>query len=217
MMGVVTSAKTDEMRRLAMQLAIQLPESVEDAHKVLNLTREFLDQFLIERTKSPFHARAALLGWNLNLGVGKQTPLIDSGEILLVESTPRRPSLLLALLLGLSTLFVSVPAGMGLIAALGSGSYLTFLLAISCVGLILGQPAALALATATPFIHNLLIVPPAFEFTAPGREEFMCAGFYLATALITPWLAMRAPRIRRYAARFRIRLAPGAGGLRKAG
>lgn len=42
-MGMQSSEKTDGLRRLALQLALQLPESVEDARRVLAMTGECLD------------------------------------------------------------------------------------------------------------------------------------------------------------------------------
>jgi hypothetical protein len=44
--------KTDVLRRLAMQIAVQLPESVTEAHTVLELARDLLDKFMIDGRKA---------------------------------------------------------------------------------------------------------------------------------------------------------------------
>lgn len=49
----VTPKKTDALRRLSMQIAVQLPESVADAHIVLQLVKDLLDKFLVETRKTP--------------------------------------------------------------------------------------------------------------------------------------------------------------------
>lgn len=44
--------KTDALRRLAMQIAVQLPDSVSDADIVLELVRDLLHRFMIDARKA---------------------------------------------------------------------------------------------------------------------------------------------------------------------
>lgn len=55
------SDSTDADRRLALQLALQLPENVDRARRVLALTAEVLDRHLIE--PQPGHGRVLPLVW----------------------------------------------------------------------------------------------------------------------------------------------------------
>lgn len=63
-MRLMSSGETDELRRLALQIAIQLPADIRDARRVLDMAGECLDEFLIE-APSP-RQRAKRLGWRLD-------------------------------------------------------------------------------------------------------------------------------------------------------
>jgi hypothetical protein len=69
-MRLMSTDETDELRRLALQIAIQLPACVEDARLVLAMAGECLDNFLID-APTPMQ-RAKRLGWRLDAAATDQ-------------------------------------------------------------------------------------------------------------------------------------------------
>jgi hypothetical protein len=174
---------TDSRRRLAMQLAIQLPEGVAEARAVLAMTSEALEDFLIPAT-SDAHRRARLLGWGM-------TPAEA------IERAPGAPAVMVReILLGFCSLLFTAPVGLLLLKFCGIGAGVTFMVGVTMVALVLGTVPALALATVTPLLHNLLLIPPALEFSQPTLAEAVAAGAYLVLAVMVPWIAARRTTIR---------------------
>lgn len=175
---------TDSRRRLAMQLAIQLPIEIAEARTVLAMTTELHEDFLIA-APSAAHRRARLLGWGMDPGAA-------------IELAPGAPAAVLvrSILLGLSSLLVTMPVALLLLQLCGIGAGMVFMIGVMLVALVLGTVPALALALTSPLLHNLLLVPPALEFSRPTAAETMAAAGYLLVALLVPWIEARRPGIR---------------------
>jgi hypothetical protein len=184
--------KTDEMRRLALQLAIQLPEDVADARRVLGLTRQCLEKFLVEQDRGSPYQRAARLGWRLSL-----VDNVAGDEAAPAAAATRLRQMLLAL----GTLLISVPAGMLALALIGAGAISILGLGVMIVALVFGRPSALLLAAASAVVHNLLLVPPMLQLSWPDAPEMLFAGLYVLIALSVPWIASHARWIRELAGR----------------
>ena len=192
-MGMQSSEKTDGLRRLALQLALQLPESVEDARRVLAMTGECLDQFLIEQSGSlSAWQRAKRLGWRVDVAA-ENRPGLAAAEA--------SPSVSRALCWALATLGVTAPLALLLVNTVGGGAGFCFGFAVILISVVFGVLPALALAGASPIIHNLVVVPPAFALQVPSKQELVWAVFYVFFALSVPPLLRRLNHLRRLAAR----------------
>lgn len=184
--------KTDELRRLALQLAIQLPENVTDARRVLVMTSECLDKFLIDPggRLTPLQ-RARRLGWRVDLAEPEDLP---APEVLAPAPGPT---------IGwtLASLVISVPLSAMLWHTIGHGAYLTFGFFVIAIAMTFGAWPGLLLAAVSAIANNLLVLPPALEFTPPSRLELVCAVFYVVFALLMPPLTRRIKLLRQLAAR----------------
>jgi hypothetical protein len=185
-MGLQTFEKTDDLRRLALQLALQLPETVDDARRVLAMTGQCLDEFLIDRSGglTPLQ-RARRLGWR---AAPDLVPELVSDDC---RGCDRSPSVARALCLALATLGVSAPA---------AGAGFSFGFAVILVAMVCGTVPAMVLALASAIIHNLLVVPPALTLQAPTTTEWVWAAFYVFFAVSIPPFLRRLDRWRRLAA-----------------
>lgn len=177
------SEVTDPHRRLATQIAIQLPENVAEAHRVLDLAGECIDDFLVE--PSPARRRAGRLGWGVDVAVATLAP-----------APMLRRARIWPTLLALSTLALSLPVATLMVGLFGIGAGVTFMFAVTIVALLVGTVPALVLSAVTALLHNLFVVPPALEFSRPTAAEIVMAGCYLLISFVIPWLATRRERIR---------------------
>jgi hypothetical protein len=198
-MGLQTIEKTDHLRRLALQLALQLPEAVDDARRVLTMTGQCLDEFLIDRSPGPSAwQRARRLGWR---AAPDLVPDLGAEGCQVGDDRPRSLSAVRALCVALATLGVSAPAAMLLVRIAGVGDGFCFGFAVILVSMVFGTIPALVLAGASLLVHNLVVLPPAFTFQAPTVQECVLAGFYVIFALTVPPLMRRVDRLRGLAAR----------------
>lgn len=194
-MGLQTFEKTDEMRRLALQLALQLPETVDDARRVLAMTGQCLDEFLIDRSGSVTALqRARRLGWR---AAPDLVPELGSGDC---QGCDRSLSIERALCVALATLAISAPIAAVLMQTVGAGAGFTFGFAVILAAMVCGTAPALVLALASAIIHNLLVVPPAFTLQRPSTTEWVCVAFYVFFAVSIPPFLSRLDRWRRLAA-----------------
>jgi hypothetical protein len=185
----MNECNTDPARRLALQLAIQLPANVEEAREVLALTESVLDDFLIEG-QSPAHRRARQLGW----GAAR-----ENIKMVVPPPMPRRPPLSCAMAWTVVSLMLSLPMAMLMQRELGHGAGLVFAIEVTLVALVFGQLPALSLAAVIPMLHNLVVIPPVMAFQAPERGELVLGIGYVLLALVVPWVADRRLQIRRFA------------------
>lgn len=169
---------TDPDRRLALQLALQLPENIDRARRVLALTEGLLDQHLIE--PSPAHQRALLLGWGARVA-----PVV----------LPALPGLGRPRVIAESLAWLAMGFSLGLIvfALFGAGALVTMGFFAVVVSLLFGELPGVIVAVLATAINNLLLVPPAWEFSAPTKPEIMVGVFLVAVTLVAPSVARHSP------------------------
>lgn len=97
-----------------------------------------------------------------------------------------------AVLCGLATLLVTAPLSILFqFFAEERNPAIFFAAGVAWVAVAFGQRAALVLAAVTPFIYNLLIVPPQFSFTPWQSYEWFLAATYFGIAVTFPWTCSR--------------------------
>lgn len=173
--------QTEAARRLALQLAIQLPEDAAEARRVLSLTGELLEDYMLPQPSALQRARR--LGWGVAAEAAAPAP------------AARYRKALLGIAWGLATLVVTTPLGFALVELFGRGSGLIFTMGVAIVGVVLGRLPAIAVALASALFYNLVMLAPALEFNVPSFAELIFAVCYLATALIVPWFSERRRQI----------------------
>jgi K+-sensing histidine kinase KdpD len=177
--------QTDELRRLAVQLALQLPASVSDARRVLALTSECLDEFLIEKPQPSAAARASRI-WS------RPRPMVTNATPL--TSPPRRLAVFLCCLGVLS--IAAVLGGLAL-RLVGYGAVGANVLGVVAVALLFGRGAALMSAALAFLLMNWAVVPPAWDLSLPTTYE-LCGGvMYGVAAIVVPWIQARREPLRR--------------------
>jgi hypothetical protein len=171
-------ATTDPQRRLALQLAIQLPQDHAEAREVLDLTGELLDGFMRERSSA--QRRALKLGW----GIVKRLPAPSCGR-------PRWLTACCVLGCALLALTASTLAGLALFAEFHMGAIMSYAVCVTLVALVLGTWPALAVSAGAALLFNWLVVPPLWQLTAPSAPEVIALAGYVLLSLIVPWIAER--------------------------
>jgi K+-sensing histidine kinase KdpD len=78
----------------------------------------------------------------------------------------------------------------------GTGDYFTIAFGVLAVALFFGPLQALTAASSAALLHNFFLVGTPFEFDRPTKVEMTMAVFFVALALITPWLARQAAKWR---------------------
>lgn len=184
---------TDARRRLAMQIALQLPENAADARHVLALATSLLDSFLVDNRYSDARRRAAALGWQVDAAAEAEAAAIERPVF---TRAWQFGAALRASGFGLATLLVTVPLGMAAVDRLGHGGVMALLLGVMVVAAVFGRTAAVVLALASVVAQNLLVMPPAFAFQPPGMLDAVGLVGYLAVALLLPCLISRRDNIR---------------------
>jgi hypothetical protein len=96
----------------------------------------------------------------------------------------------LSMACAVATLMVTVPLTLA-VQHFDPSRYPSFVfaLAVAWASIALGQRSALVLAAVTPFVFNLVIVPPAFSFTPLQPFEYVLTAYYFAVALFFPWVS----------------------------
>lgn len=177
--------QTDELRRLAVQLALQLPVSIKDARRVLELTTECLDGFLIDQAEAgSATARARRLWRRPRSIVVNATPV------------PPRPPLFAVFLCCLGALALAAALGAASIRLVGFGAVGLNMLAIMMIALLFGRGAALASSALAYALTTWAVMPPAWVLDWPTPHELCGAGMYALTALIVPWIHARREPLR---------------------
>jgi hypothetical protein len=186
----MNEGNTDPARRLALQLAIQLPADVAEAHQALALTKILLDDFLAEGNSSA-HRRARQLGWG---AAREHLKLVPPSA-----APPREVPPLCTAAWTVVSLMLALPIAMLLQREVGYGAGMVFATEVTLVALIFGSLPALALAAVIPMLHNLVVIPPLMHFNTPSRAELVLGFSYVVLALLVPWVADRRQAIRRIA------------------
>jgi hypothetical protein len=177
--------QTDELRRLAVQLALQLPASVSDAHRVLELTRECLDEFLVEKTETAAARAKRLWRWR------PPAPVVVNAAPL-----PSGPPVFAVLLCCLGVLALAGLAGAIVLRWTGFGAAAANMLAVTAIALLFGRVAALGSAAGAFAITNWAVLPPAWDLAWPTTYELCGLGAYTLAAMIVPWIQARREPLR---------------------
>lgn len=176
--------QTDELRRLAVQLALQLPASVADARRVLELTGECLDQFLIERSDVSSAAARARRIWGRPAPAGRDA------------AAAPQPSSLAVLFCCVGVLAVAAVAGAITLRLTGYGAVGINTMAVSLLGLLFGWRAALGSALAAFLLTSWAVIPPALEINLPTTYELFGLALSIFAALVVPWIQARREPLR---------------------
>ncbi|MGC2781120.1 MAG: DUF4118 domain-containing protein [Bradyrhizobium sp.] len=176
-MGLVGIAvrQTEPMRRLALQIAAQLPENIEEARAVLDQVADLLENFMIAKP------HAAWLRRRLSVPV----------------TTARLPPLC-AILLTLVTLLLLLPLGVGSARAGGQEAIFVWVLLYGVVidSLVFGRWCGVLFALLGCAGYRLLLGPPQFAFSAPTLMEVVRTVGLVVLALWLPGFAGRADLLR---------------------
>jgi hypothetical protein len=119
------------------------------------------------------------------------------------ETDPPR-TIFKSLIWSLGTLIVTVPLAYSLVHFLGNGGYFTFAFGVLTVAMVFGTGNGVLLGAVSPVVNNLFVIDPALTFTVPTRTEVTMGVFYIATAIVMPWIATHAYRWRQLALEGRI-------------
>lgn len=168
---------TDLDRRLAAQLVIQLPADLAEARRVLALTSEMLEGFLVEQ---PAINRVAQSGWG---GASTAAAWIAGARL---TSWQRA---------GVTISFVLLSLALACLVAqvLGAGGTVTLSFLAIATSLLFGAGPGLAMAAFCLVANNLLFVPPALELTIPTKMEFLFGVYLVLVVLSAPTLARISP------------------------
>lgn len=170
--------QTDELRRLAVQLALQLPVSVHDARRVLALTEECLDGFLIEQGEPSSAAERARRIWTRRPITVNSAPLAAPAS-----------SSIMVFVCSLAVLGISTVAGaIAMRLTAGYGAIGCQLIAVMVIALLFGRGPALVSAALALALVNLAIVPPTWDLAWPTDYEWTGAVMYLLAAILAPWI-----------------------------
>jgi K+-sensing histidine kinase KdpD len=165
--------ETSASCRLALQVAFQLPENVEEARRVLDEAQNLLENFLIPAPREIRQRRA----------IERVMPL----------------SLCRTVLVTVCAALVMAPVGAGLasLTDIEAASVWTLLVGVSGTSLVLGRLSGTLFSLLGAVAHNLLVVPPALSFTVPTPSEVVRLAGCVTLALMLPALAESAHELRR--------------------
>ncbi|WP_315729116.1 MULTISPECIES: hypothetical protein [unclassified Bradyrhizobium] len=176
-MGLVGMAvrHTEPMRRLALQIAAQLPENIEDARTVLDQVADLLENFMIAKP------HAAWL-WRRHS----------------VSTPSRRLSPLWAVVLTLATLLLVLPLGVGSALASGQEVFFVWVLLYGVIvdSLVFGRWCGVLLALLGCAGDKIFVASPGFALLVPSLAEVARAVGLVVLALWLPGLVRRADALR---------------------
>ncbi|MET3991645.1 K+-sensing histidine kinase KdpD [Bradyrhizobium sp. S3.9.2] len=175
MLTKIASKNTDRTRRAAIELAVQLPEDINEARAVLVQLGELLEGFLIRaprevwtRPAHPVDPRSGRIAHELALC------WTAAGAVALAPAAALLSRLLDCELVSGFVLFSGVAAA----------------------SLVFGQLYGVIFSALAVLAHNLLSVPPAYEFSVPTRGELVRAVGFVLLAITLPAIAGGAQRLR---------------------
>lgn len=177
--------ETDELRRLALQLALQLPASVADARKVLELAGECLDDFLIEKGAPCSAAARARRLWR-----GPRPPTVAA------DPAAIDPPRIAVFLCCLGVLVVAALVGAVGTHLVGYGALGSSVIGVTVVALLFGRAAALMSSALAFLLINWVVIPPSWGLQMPSVRELCGATMYVLAAIIVPWIQVRREPLR---------------------
>jgi hypothetical protein len=174
MLTKLAAKQTDAIRRQALALAIQLPENILEARAVLDQTESLLEGFMIAAPREIWNrpAEAVELGSRLT---HECALLWTSGALLLL----------------------------GPLGALAAHAFhcencsgWVQLGGVVVVAIVFGQLYGVLFSLGGGLMHNLLTVPPIFEFQTPSRYEVVRLIGCVLLSLFLPWISNATHRLR---------------------
>jgi hypothetical protein len=168
---------TDPIRRQALGLAIQLPDNVVEARAVLDQTRLVFEEYMI--------------GSSREIGNGPVSPAAPDPSVGVVSHECAA-----TWTIGLLLLLAPLAALAAHLFDCETASGWVLLAGVAVAALVFGPLYGVGFSIGGAFAHNLLAVPPVFEFQAPSRCEVIRLIGCLALAIILPLTATAAHRLR---------------------
>jgi hypothetical protein len=177
MMGLskTVARETSASCRLALQVAMQLPENIDEARRVLSDANNLLENFLIPAPRE-LPRRPLFIPQ-------KVEPILSLSRAAIVTTIA-------------GFLFAPLGAMLASLTGLEAASAWTLLVGESWVSLVLGRPSGIIFSVLASLGHNFFARPPAYEFNPPVPDEFLQLVGFLVIALLLPAIARSAPRLR---------------------
>ncbi|MGY3689975.1 hypothetical protein ACVIGA_000055 [Bradyrhizobium sp. USDA 3240] len=172
-------------RHLALQLAIQLPDSTDDARQVVDELAVLLESYMTQPGPRPLWERQVMA----------LDPPYQAGP---------------ALFWTVALFLLTMPIVTALVALVGVQAVeIPFMvpLAAGCA-IVFGRRYGVLVGALAALAHNLLIVPPALELSMPTALELVFGGCYAGAAIVVPTIAKYAAGLRAAAMSACVRLAP---------
>ncbi|APO53487.1 DUF4118 domain-containing protein [Bradyrhizobium diazoefficiens] len=175
MLTKFAAKNTDRTRRAALELAIQLPEDVAEARAVLVQTGDLLEGFLIRVPRDI---------WNRPAGAA------DNRGALIAHECALCWTMISALALA------PVAASLAYVLECEAVSGFVLFIGVAAAALVFGQIYGVIFSALAVVAHNLLSVPPVYEFSVPTRGEVVRAVGFVVLAIALPMIANAAQRLR---------------------
>ncbi|MGC2775701.1 MAG: hypothetical protein WA418_08675 [Bradyrhizobium sp.] len=190
-------ATTDNVRRSAMQIAVQLPENVDEARATLAQAQDLLENFLV---RDPLEA--------VRLGESNQVaPLTATGAF--VPGASRRGALPplgagRATLATVALISAFVPAAIGLAWFAGLESVSGWILSAGIIltSLVLGSGCGAVFAVCAVIAHGYILAILSVGFSFPSATEIIAMAGFFGLALALPPLVRSVEALRRWISSF---------------
>jgi hypothetical protein len=185
-------ATTDNVRRSAMQIAVQLPENVDEARATLAQAQDLLENFLVRVPLEP-----------AQLGGGDQVvPTTAARTFVTGASCGGTPPLGAgrAALAAVALISAFVPAAMGLAWLAGVGAVSGWILAIGIIltSLVFGSAYGAVFAVLAAVAHGYVLAVVSVGLSFPSVSEVVAVAGFLGLALGLPPLVRRVTALRRW-------------------
>jgi K+-sensing histidine kinase KdpD len=168
----ILARETSASCRVALQIALQLPENVEEARRALDEAGYLLENFMVPAPR----------------------------EVRRRHFQPAEPlSLARTALIAVAIAVVLAPLGavLAVLTGLEAASVWTLLVGVSWTSLVLGRVGGLLFSVLGSAAHNLLVIPPAFSFNVPMPADILRLIGFVTIALLLPMIAASAHDLRR--------------------
>ncbi|WP_315759177.1 hypothetical protein [Bradyrhizobium sp. SZCCHNRI2007] len=197
-------ATTDNVRRSAMQIAVQLPENVDEARATLAQAQDLLENFLVRD-----RMEAVQFGES-----DQDAPLTATGAFASGASRRGGPPPLAAGRAALATvalIFVFVPAAIGLGRLTGLESVSGWILSAGIIltALVFGSGCSAFFAVCAAIAHSYILAVLSVGFSFPSAKEIIATAGFFGLALALPPLVRSVEALRRWISSFRLAVPAG--------
>ncbi len=190
-------ATTDNVRRSAMQIAVQLPENVDEARATLAQAQDLLENFLVrvplefvqpgesdQEVVQPTAARASVAGASRG-----GAPSLGAGRAALAT-------------VGLISAFVPAALGLAWLAGVGAVSGWILSVGIILTSLVFGSVYAATFAVFAAIAHGYILAVLSVGLSFPSVTEAVAVAGFLGLALGLPPLVRSVTVLRRWISSF---------------